>query len=388
MGQKVNPIGLRIGIIENWRSRWYAGKDYSQLLEEDINIRRFITEKLANAYLSKIEIERTGETVTVDIYTARPGIVIGRKGKDVDSLKSELEKITDKQIQINIQEVTRPELDATLVATNIAEQLSARVSFRRAMKRAVSNSLRAGAKGIKVSCAGRLGGAEMARTEWYREGRVPLHTLRARIDYGFVEAHTTMGRIGVKVWIYKGSVDQEEEKKVVSSAKAATASEETIEEVKPKKAKKEVKKIKEVKEEKEKKPTEEVKKVEKVEEVESKEEEKIAKEKVKETKGKVKKDKKVKEKVEKAKEEKKESPVKEKKETKIKTKKTKTKEKKAEGKLTEAEKETKSETKTKKSKSGSKVETKKSKIEKKKKTEEKKEEQDETKGLASKEEKD
>ncbi len=210
MGQKVNPVGLRIGIHENWRSRWYSNKEYSELLEEDISIRRYITDKLSNAYISKIEIERTGDAVTVDIHTARPGIVIGRKGKDVDSLKSDLEKITTKQVQINIQEVTRPELDATLVATNIAEQLAARIAFRRAMKRAISSALKAGAKGIKVSCSGRLGGAEMARTEWYREGRVPLHTLQAKIDYGFVEAHTTMGRIGVKVWIYKGNAKEEE----------------------------------------------------------------------------------------------------------------------------------------------------------------------------------
>ncbi len=206
MGQKVNPIGLRIGIIENWRSRWYANKEYAQFLQEDIRIRKHIATKLVRAGISRIEIERTGDRVKVDIYTARPGIVIGKGGSEVDILRSDVEKITSLQTQINIQEVKKPEIDAILVAQNIAEQLEARVSFRRAMKKAVTAALRSGAQGVRVSCAGRLGGAEMARTEWYREGRVPLHTLRANVDYGFAEAYTTFGRIGVKVWIYKGEV--------------------------------------------------------------------------------------------------------------------------------------------------------------------------------------
>jgi len=206
MGQKVNPIGLRIGIIENWRSRWYADKEYAQFLEEDIRIRKHISSKLTRAGISKIEIERTGDRVKIDIHTARPGIVIGKGGSEVDILRSDVEKITQKQIQINIQEVKRPEIDACLVSQNIAEQLQARVSFRRAMKKAVTAALRSGAKGVRVSCAGRLGGAEMARKEWYREGRVPLHTLRANVDYGFTEAYTSFGRIGVKVWIYKGEI--------------------------------------------------------------------------------------------------------------------------------------------------------------------------------------
>lgn len=206
MGQKVNPRGLRVGIIENWRSRWFVSKGFDKVLREDIQIRRVLSQKLARAAVSKIEIERAGDRVKVDIHTARPGIVIGKRGAEVEILRSELEKMTGKQIQINIEEVRRPELDSTLVAQSIAEQLEARVGFRRAMKKAVTQSMKGGAKGVKVQCAGRLGGAEMARTEWYREGRVPLHTLRANIDYGFAEALTTFGRIGVKVWIYKGDV--------------------------------------------------------------------------------------------------------------------------------------------------------------------------------------
>lgn len=204
MGQKVNPFGLRLGIINTWKSRWFATKDYPQFIKEDLKIREYIQEKLARASISRIEIERATNRLQVDIYTARPGIVIGRKGAEVDNLRSDLEKISGRQVQINIQEVKQPERDANLVAQNIAEQLEGRVSFRRAMKKAVAAALRAGAKGVKISCAGRLGGAEMARSEWYREGRVPLHTLRADIDYGFAEALTTVGKIGVKVWIYKG----------------------------------------------------------------------------------------------------------------------------------------------------------------------------------------
>lgn len=206
MGQKVNPFGFRLGIINTWKSRWFATKEYPQFIKEDLKIREHIQEKLARASVSKIEIERATNRLQVDIHTARPGIVIGRKGTEVDSLRSDLEKISGRQVQINIQEIKRPELDANLVAQNVAEQLEGRVSFRRAMKKAVTAALRAGAKGVKISCAGRLGGSEMARSEWYREGRVPLHTVRADIDYGFAEALTTVGKIGVKVWIYKGDV--------------------------------------------------------------------------------------------------------------------------------------------------------------------------------------
>jgi len=206
MGQKVHPRGLRVGITENWRSRWFASKDFDKALREDLNIRNFLSEKLRRAAISKIEIERAGDRVKVDIHTARPGIVIGKRGAEVDVLRGELEKITGKQVQINIEEVRRPELDATLVAQSVAEQLQARVGFRRAMKKAVTQAMRSGAQGVKIQCSGRLGGAEMARTEWYREGRVPLHTLRANIDYGFAESRTTFGRIGVKVWVYKGDV--------------------------------------------------------------------------------------------------------------------------------------------------------------------------------------
>lgn len=206
MGQKVNPIGLRLGIVEDWRSRWFATKDFPKFLEEDIKIRKLINKKLKSAGISRIEIERTSDRVKVDIHTARPGIVIGRKGSEVEILRSSIAEIVGKQVQVNIQEIIRPELDATIVAQRIAEQLEARISFRRAMKKAVSAAIRDRAKGIKVSCSGRLGGAEMCRTEWYREGRVPLHTLRAVIDYGFAEAQTIVGKIGIKVWIYKGDI--------------------------------------------------------------------------------------------------------------------------------------------------------------------------------------
>jgi len=206
MGQKVHPRGLRIGIIENWRSRWFTSKGFDKILHEDIELRKFLEKKLERAAISRVEIERAGDRVKVDIHTARPGIVIGKRGSEVEILRSDLEKLTGKQVQINIEEVRRPELDSTLVAQSIAEQLEARVGFRRAMKKAVTQAMKSGAKGVKVQCAGRLGGAEMARTEWYREGRVPLHTLRANIDYGFTEARTTFGRIGVKVWIYKGDI--------------------------------------------------------------------------------------------------------------------------------------------------------------------------------------
>jgi len=209
MGQKVHPIGFRLGIIKTWESRWYAKKNYAALLHEDIKIRQIVKARLTHAGVSKIEIERAGQKAKVNIHTARPGIIIGKKGAEVDKLKKDLEAMTGKQIYINIQEIRRPELEAQLVAENIALQLERRIAFRRAMKKSVTSALRLGAQGIKITCAGRLAGAEIARTEWYREGRVPLHTLRADIQYGFAEAKTTMGQIGVKVLIYKGEVLQQ-----------------------------------------------------------------------------------------------------------------------------------------------------------------------------------
>ncbi len=204
MGQKVHPESLRIGIGKDWKSKWFAKKkDYGALLLEDFHIRRFIKERLHHAGISKIEIYRAGKRLRINIFAARPGIVIGRKGAEVERLKEDLAKITDKEVYLNIQEVETPFLDAQLVAESVALQLEKRVGFRRAMKQMVENALEAGAKGIKIACSGRLGGAEIARIEWYRKGRVPLHTLRADIDYGFSEAHTTYGRIGVKVWIFK-----------------------------------------------------------------------------------------------------------------------------------------------------------------------------------------
>ena len=208
MGQKVHPIGLRLGIIKTWDSRWYAKKNYAALLHEDIKIRSIVKERLTHAGVSKIEIERAGQKAKINIHTARPGIIIGKKGAEVDKLKKDIETMTGKQMYINIQEIRRPELDAQLVAENIALQLERRIAFRRAMKKSVTSALRLGAQGIKIMCAGRLAGGEIARTEWYREGRVPLHTLRADIQYGFFEAKTTMGQIGVKVWIYRGDVLQ------------------------------------------------------------------------------------------------------------------------------------------------------------------------------------
>jgi len=208
MGQKVHPIGFRLGIIKTWDSRWFSQKNYATLLHEDIKIRKIVKERLMHAGVSKVEIERAGQKAKINIHTARPGIIIGKKGAEVDKLKKDLESMTGKQMYINIQEIRRPELDAQLVAENIALQLERRIAFRRAMKKAVTSALRLGAQGIKITCAGRLAGAEIARTEWYREGRVPLHTLRADIQYGFFEAKTTMGQIGVKVWIYRGDVLQ------------------------------------------------------------------------------------------------------------------------------------------------------------------------------------
>ena len=206
MGQKVNPVGLRLGIVKTWESRWYADKNYSDYILEDYKIRRFIKAKLYHAGVSRIEIERSSKLIRLRIYTARPGIVIGKKGAEISQLKKEIEKLVSHEVLIDIQEVRKPEIDAQLVAENVALQIERRVAFRRAMKRGVTSAMRFGAMGVKIICSGRLGGAEMARTEWYREGRVPLHTLRADIDYGFIEARTTYGIIGVKVFIFKGEI--------------------------------------------------------------------------------------------------------------------------------------------------------------------------------------
>jgi len=206
MGQKTNPIGLRLGIIKGWDSNWYGGRKYEAKLVEDEKIRQYLNARLSKASVSKIIIERTLKLITVTINTARPGIIIGKGGQEVDKLKEELKKITQKEVQINISEIKRPELDAFLVATTVAKQIEGRISFRRAVKTAIASTMRLGGEGIKVTVAGRVGGAEMARTETYKEGRIPLHTLRADIDYATAEAHTTYGRIGIKVWICKGEV--------------------------------------------------------------------------------------------------------------------------------------------------------------------------------------
>ena len=206
MGQKVNPVSMRIGIVKTWESRWYADKNYAAFILEDDKIRKFIKQKLNHAGISKVEIERSSKHVRLRIFTARPGIVIGKKGSEIEILKRDLQKVISQEVSIDIQEIRKPEIDAQLVAENVANQLIRRIAFRRAMKRGVSSAMRFGAKGVKIICSGRLGGAEMARTEWYREGRVPLHTLRADIDYGFTEAKTTYGIIGVKVFIFKGEV--------------------------------------------------------------------------------------------------------------------------------------------------------------------------------------
>ncbi len=207
MGQKVHPKGMRVGIIRGWESNWYADKkNFSDLLLEDIKVRNYVKEKLFQAGVSGVEIERSANRIKVTIKTAKPGIVIGRGGTEVEVLRKELEKMTGKKININIAEIKKPELDAQLVAEGIAAQLVKRIAFRRAMKQSVNRTMRLGAQGVKISCAGRLGGAEIARTEWYSEGKVPLHTLRADIEYGFAEANTTYGKIGVKVWIYKGEI--------------------------------------------------------------------------------------------------------------------------------------------------------------------------------------
>ncbi|HDH04599.1 MAG TPA: 30S ribosomal protein S3 [Nitrospirae bacterium] len=209
MGQKTHPIGIRLGIIKTWDSKWFAKKNYREQLYEDLAIQKYVKANLFHAGVPKVEIERTGQKIKATIHTARPGIIIGKKGAEVEKLKKQLEKITGKEMSIDIKEIRKPELDAQLVAENIALQLEKRIAFRRAMKKAVASSMRFGALGIKVACAGRLAGAEIARSEWYREGRVPLHTFRSDIDYGLSEAKTTYGRIGVKVWIYKGDILQE-----------------------------------------------------------------------------------------------------------------------------------------------------------------------------------
>lgn len=206
MGQKVHPIGFRLGYTKEWSSRWFAKRDYADLLHEDINLREMIKKRFHHAGVSRVEIERAANKLKVDIHTARPGIVIGRNGSEVDRLKKDIEASTQREVYVNIQEVHRPELDAQLISENIALQLQRRVAFRRAMRRAVETAMRFGAEGIKVRCAGRLGGLEIARIEWYLQGKLPLHTLRADIDYGFAESRTTYGQIGVKVWVYRGQI--------------------------------------------------------------------------------------------------------------------------------------------------------------------------------------
>ncbi|MEE9299500.1 MAG: 30S ribosomal protein S3 [Alphaproteobacteria bacterium] len=206
MGQKVNPIGFRLGINRTWDSRWYADDNYMNMLHQDLKIRRYLSKRLSQASVSKIIIERPAKKARISIYTARPGVVIGKKGVDIERLKGELQKLTEGDVHLNIIEIRKPELDAQLVADNIAQQLVRRVAFRRAMKRAVQSAMRLGAQGIRINCGGRLGGAEIGRTEWYREGRVPLHTLRADVDYGRATAHTAYGTCGVKVWVFKGEI--------------------------------------------------------------------------------------------------------------------------------------------------------------------------------------
>ncbi|MDX1424225.1 MAG: 30S ribosomal protein S3 [Kiloniellales bacterium] len=206
MGQKVNPVGLRLGINRTWESRWYADDDYGDLLHEDLKIREFLRKRLTQAGVSRIIIERPAKKARITIHTARPGVVIGKKGADIEKLRRDLQNMTGSEVHLNIVEIRKPEIDATLVAENIAQQLERRVAFRRAMKRAVQSAMRLGAEGIRINCGGRLGGAEIARAEWYREGRVPLHTLRADVDFGEATARTTYGTCGVKVWVFKGEI--------------------------------------------------------------------------------------------------------------------------------------------------------------------------------------
>ena len=226
MGQKVNPIGLRVGINRSWDSRWFADKGYGDMLHEDLELRRFLRKRLSQAGVSRILIERPAKRARVTIYTARPGVVIGKKGADIEKLRGDLQRKTGGDVSLNIVEIRKPELDAQLVAENIAQQLERRVAFRRAMKRSVQSAMRMGAEGIRINCSGRLGGAEIARMEWYREGRVPLHTLRADIDYGEATANTTYGTCGVKVWIFKGEIlahdPMAQEKKAAEAAQGAS----------------------------------------------------------------------------------------------------------------------------------------------------------------------
>jgi small subunit ribosomal protein S3 len=225
MGQKVNPIGLRVNINRTWDSRWYAGRDYADKLMEDVQIRKHLSKKLETASVSKIIIERQAKKVIITLFTSKPGIIIGKKGADIETLKKELSKYTSDEIHLNIMEIRKPEIDAKLIAQSITQQLERRIAFRRAMKRAVQSAMRLGALGIRINCSGRLGGAEIARLEWYREGRVPLHTLRADIDYGTAEARTTYGLIGVKVWVFKGEIMEHDpmahEKRITGQANAA-----------------------------------------------------------------------------------------------------------------------------------------------------------------------
>ncbi|MCZ6575290.1 MAG: 30S ribosomal protein S3 [Gammaproteobacteria bacterium] len=224
MGQKVNPIGLRLGIIKDWTAKWYAGnKTYADNLNSDLQLRSYIKKKLAHAAVSKIIMQRPAQSVNVTIHTARPGIVIGKKGEDIEKLRKELTQLAGQPVRLAVEEIRKPEIDAQLVAESISQQLEKRIMFRRAMKRAVTNAMRLRAQGVKVMVAGRLNGAEIARTEWYREGRVPLHTLRADIDYGFAEAHTTYGVIGVKVWIFKGEIFDREEESEAEAVKKVSA---------------------------------------------------------------------------------------------------------------------------------------------------------------------
>ncbi len=224
MGQKVHPTGIRLGIVKDWTSKWYAdSRNYADLLNNDLQVRDFLQKKLANASVSRIQIERPARNVRVTIHTARPGIVIGKKGEDIERLRREVSRMVGAPVHINIEEIRKPELDATLVAQGIAQQLEKRIMFRRAMKRAVGNSMRLGAQGVRINVAGRLNGAEIARSEWYREGRVPLHTLRADIDYGVARANTTYGVIGIKVWIFKGEVLDGEQPAGTASDKPKTA---------------------------------------------------------------------------------------------------------------------------------------------------------------------
>ena len=225
MGQKVQPNGLRLGIIRDWNARWYAGKrEYAKNLAQDMTIREYLKNRLANAAVSSVTIERPAQNLNITVHTARPGIVIGKKGEDIDRMRRDISRMTGLPVQLSVEEIRKPELDATLVAESICQQLEKRIMFRRAMKRAVTNAIRLGAQGVKVMVAGRLNGAEIARTEWYREGRVPLHTLRADIDYGFAEAKTTYGVIGVKVWIFRGEVfDQDQDVETQTDTKTAAA---------------------------------------------------------------------------------------------------------------------------------------------------------------------